>query len=87
MRQIWLQALDDPTLKGDLEDLLRNTFIRSTLLKVINRMMAEEERMETTLAAYDNPSWAYKQADLNGARRAYTKMQGLLDLESGKTSA
>lgn len=33
---------------------------------------------------YDNPSWAYKQADRNGYLRAFQEIHDLLKLESDK---
>lgn len=78
----WLKQLPDKKLQEDIENLLRNTFVRETFLGIIMRMQEEEERIETSLKSYDNPSWAYKQADLNGARRAYNKIRSLFDLKS-----
>lgn len=37
----------------------------------------EELKEEMSLVDYDSPSWAYKQADINGANR---KLQQIIDI-------
>lgn len=82
----WFSREKDPQLREQIIELLSNQLLRSTFLKILDRIEAEEERMEITLSAYDSPSWAYKQADLNGARRAYSKMRALFNTKDSKTN-
>lgn len=65
---------------------LEHRFIFDTLVKLI----AEEQRLliqeSESIKRYENPSWAYLQADYLGAKRAYDKVIDLLTLDSSKTS-
>lgn len=76
MHTEWKRSFN-PEEQEKLESILGNKFLVESFLKIIDRMIAEEEAMELSLKAYENPSWAYKQADLNGARRAYSKIKNL----------
>lgn len=70
-----------PKEKEDLEYILRNnTILREALLEILTRYESEEVRSEISVSQYDNPSWAYKQADTNGAKRAYAKIRTLFNL-------
>lgn len=70
-----------PKEKEDLEQILRNnTILRQALLEILTRYESEEGRSEISTSQYDNPSWAYKQADTNGAKRAYAKIRNLFNL-------
>lgn len=73
----WSKGLS-PKEKEDLEYVLRNNKILiSAFLKLLDQMEQEEDRAETNLSEYDSPSWSHKQADRNGARRAYRKVKTL----------
>lgn len=64
--------------KDELEYVLRNnSILRQALLDILTRYEEAETRIEISSAQYDNPSWAYKQADINGAKRALAKIRTL----------
>lgn len=64
--------------KDDLEYVLRNNKILiGAFLNLLDQMEQEEARADTNLSEYDSPSWSHKQADRNGARRAYRKIKTL----------
>lgn len=64
--------------KEDLEYVLRNnTILIQSILDILTRYEQEEDRSEISPSQYDNPSWAYKQADKNGARRSLSKVKAL----------
>ncbi len=46
--------------------------------RLLDHFEAQEEKTETSISAYDNPSWAYKQAHINGARRVYKTLRSAL---------
>ena len=78
----WFRELSEKE-KSDLEYILRNnTILVSSLLKILTRYENEENRSEISASQYDNPSWAYKQADTNGAKRAYAKIRALFNMET-----
>lgn len=67
-----------PKEKEEIEYVLRNnTILITAFFEILDRMEAEETRQEIQTADYDSPSWAYKQADRNGAKRAYDKVRKL----------
>ena len=74
---VWLDGLKGKE-REDLEYLLKNnrTMI-FRLLEILDKYETEETKQETNQSDYDSPSWGYKQADRNGARRAYRKIKSL----------
>lgn len=67
--------------KEAIEFVLRNNVqLVQSILDIIDRYEKEEERAEMTLEAYESPSWAYAQADRNGARRALRKVKSLFNI-------
>lgn len=74
---VWSKGLNQKDIEA-LEYVLRNNSILiPKLLEIIDQMLDEESRSETTLSDYDSPSWSHKQADRNGARRAYKRIKSL----------
>lgn len=74
---VWLNDLKGKE-KEDLEYLLRNNRqLITKLLDILEKYEDEELKQETSQSDYDSPSWGYKQADRNGARRAYRKIRSL----------
>jgi len=62
----WFKGVDAKK-KKELEDTLRNSTRSLNRLREVLEEKAEEERIkEVLLSSYDNPSWAHKQAHLNG---------------------
>ncbi len=82
----WTKNIKDPKERKELTEVLDSPYLRNNFLKILDAIQAEEERLETTLDTYDNPSWAYKQADLNGAKRAYNRIRSLFNTKETKTS-
>lgn len=75
----WLEGLEGKE-KEDIEYVLRNNKILiGIFLKLLDRMEQEEIRAETNISEYDSSSWAFKQADRNGAKRAYRKIRTLFN--------
>lgn len=76
----WAKGLTEEQ-KNEIHGTLKNIpFLRETLLSIIQRYEEEESRGETTLSDYETASWAYKQADRNGARRAFKKVKALFNI-------
>lgn len=57
--------------------LKNNRILINALLEILEEMESEEDSLSTK--DYDSPSWAYKQADRNGALRAIRKVKKLFD--------
>lgn len=76
---VWSKGLSQKDIEA-LEYVLRNNSILiPKLLEIIDQMIEEETNSEVTLKEYDSPSWGYKQADRNGAKRAFKKVRNLFN--------
>lgn len=76
----WFQGRSEKE-KAELEYILRNnTILMQALLDILTRYEQAESRTEISSGQYDNPSWAYKQADINGAKRALAKVRTLFTI-------
>lgn len=49
---------------------------------ILDHFETQEEKIETSMSAYDNAAWPYKQAHVNGARRVYKTLRGVLTKDS-----
>lgn len=75
----WTEHIKDPEKKKEFEKLLRHSNLSLGRLKEIAEdLLASLNRIEVKSEVYDNPNWAYKQADTNGMRRAYANIIQLL---------
>lgn len=82
----WLENVRDPAERDRIIEVLQNPFLRDNFLAILDRIEAEEERLELDLDGYADAAWAYRQADLNGAKRAYRKIRTLFKLKESKTN-
>lgn len=78
MKTVWLEGLKDK----DREE--RKVLIRGSkktldiLSKICYNMYREAEN--SSISDYDSPSWAYRQAHINGLKEAYNKIQEVVTL-------
>ena len=79
LNSLWLQN-DKGEDRTKTESVVRNNvFLLTRLREIIDHKIAELERMEMTPTVYDNPSWAYKQAHINGVSQALNDIKKLTD--------
>lgn len=64
--------------KEDFASLLRSNLVLRRFKQLLLDLDRQQENQETNQADYDNSSWAYKQADRNGYRRAIKDLKELL---------
>lgn len=78
----WTRHIKDPSEKEDFENSIRGA---QRVLERLKTLLDEEEKAldqtELDAKAYDNPSWAYKQAFKNGLRKGISIIKPLLDLD------
>lgn len=75
----WIKHLPEKERK-DFEDVLRNsTYVLTRLQDILNTKVDTLDRKEVDLTAYENPSWAYQQAHLNGKRSGLLEALRLLE--------
>lgn len=70
MKTSWKRGLDEQQAK-DIEQLFKESGVIRRRLEVILRDHIEDRRIgATSEQLYDNPNWAYYQADRHGYERA-----------------
>lgn len=80
LHTLWTEHIKNPEVKADFEKLLRNSTISlGRLREIAEKQLASLRSAEVKVAVYDNPNWAYKQADTNGACRVLQNFIDLLD--------
>lgn len=76
----WFNGLNSKE-KEDTERLILNNNdnpVLRRLLKVIGNKQNEFNNIERTADFYDSPSWAYREADIIGQRKAFKYVEDLL---------
>ena len=74
MKTIWFMDLPKDEQEGFKKQINSSKDVLEKLEKIIN-----DKIKDVVLADdYDNPSWAYKQADRNGYNRALTEVLNIL---------
>lgn len=76
----WTKDISDPGKKEEFRKLLMNSqFVLGKLLDILDDEEAQGLKQETTLADFDAPNWANRQAFRNGQRSSYRKVKDLLN--------
>lgn len=81
MMTSWVKGLRKGTQEyKEVEEAYRaSTRIRDRMRKVLGGMLEESHKQRITSTEYDNPNWAYKQADAVGYARAIHQIIKLLE--------
>lgn len=81
MNIAWTKHITDPVEKEQWErTVLSAKPVLRHLIKILEGKRTELERSETSLDAYENANWAYKQAHKNGYHSSLNSTIKLLDL-------
>lgn len=76
---LWTKHLSSDQNKEDFVAAIANSTVAlGRLCELITEFETEINSKELSLEEYDSPSWAYKQAHLNGQRSAYKKLKTIL---------
>tara|TARA_Y100001963_G_C6789717_1_gene454806 strand:- start:59 stop:313 length:255 start_codon:yes stop_codon:yes gene_type:complete len=66
----WLKGVNDPKEREKEKKIIENSnFLLDKLKEICYNKLTELENVNKS--DYDNPSWAYKQAHVNGEKQAY----------------
>lgn len=72
---------NDPSAKQSFEDYLSNN---QRLLLRLKEIIEDKEKStddkDFSLSSFDNPSWAYKQAHINGRRAVLNEIKQLITI-------
>lgn len=74
----WTQGLDEAQKEKFVQALRHDTLVLGRLQEILAEDLRELSSKELHLVSYDSPSWAYRQAHLNGVRQTLTNLQSLL---------
>lgn len=72
--------LKDPADQKRFLNVMQESLVQETLSKIFGALEQEIESKETSLAQYEEPSWAFAQADRNGARRNLRTLRKILNI-------
>lgn len=76
---LWIKNLPEQE-KSEFEKTLRHSgIVLGRLQEIFKERLKELNDQEVSFGAYESPSWAYKQAHLNGAKHELTRLLKLLD--------
>lgn len=82
----WLKNKTEQEQDAIRHTLETNTAFIDSLLSIIAEMKQEEENAECDLKDYSSPSWPYLQANRNGAKRAYSRIEALFSIKTMETN-
>ena len=74
----WIKNLPAKEQEEFEKTLRHSTTVLTRLQEIVTEKITAIEREENSTVVYDSPSWAYKQAHLNGERSGLTKIKNLL---------
>lgn len=75
----WTKHLPSEAERKEFETSLRHdTLILSRLIEILDERLKSLDKEEVSLTSYENPSWGYKQAHINGVKSGLTTVRNLL---------
>jgi stalled ribosome alternative rescue factor ArfA len=74
----WTKHLKDQDKENFLQALLHDTLVLGRLKEIITEHLTDVESKRNSQGSYDNPNWAYMQADAVGCIRTYKRILELL---------
>lgn len=81
MNTLWTKGMKRGSQEiKDIEGAFKaSAFLRKRMMEMLQTMLDEEISSKLSDNAYDNASWAYKQADSVGYARAIKRMMATLE--------
>ena len=85
MQSAWFKNLKtDEEQSRFMNSLLGAKPVLERLKELLEEKEKEIELSERSLASYDNPNWAYKQAHKNGSLSSLSTIKNLINLDQQK---
>jgi len=79
MRSSWVKGLDKEEERGVRSNFLEALVLRKRLKQILEDKQSDSHRVGRSKSLYENPNWAYLQADASGYERA---LEEIIDLIS-----
>ena len=79
MKKDWTQGLDDSAVievRGEFKSI---PLLRRRLRHILEGRIEENRRVAISKSLYENPNWAYRQADLAGFERCLREIIALFE--------
>lgn len=77
----WTRGKSEEEKKLYIESLKRAKWAFDDLNKLVDSNLRGVESAEGKTIAYDNPNWAFRQADANGYKRALRDIKNLITID------
>lgn len=85
--QKWTQHLTDTKDKNRFyADVLSSKHVLKRLADMVDEKLSSMDMKEMSLASYDNPNWAYRQAHQNGLRTFAEWTKSIVNLDQKETN-
>ena len=82
----WTQTIKDPKAKEDFEAQVKSAKpVLDRLYEIIEEDEKGLETIDSSVRAYDNPNWPYRQAHVNGYKGAFKNIKTLINLDPKET--
>lgn len=82
MISAWTKHIKDPVEQERFKNsILGSKVVLDRLQELINQVEDDVDTLELTTKVYDLPNWDYRQADLNGFRRALKTISKIINLD------
>lgn len=79
MLEVWTRNLKTTEEKEKFKNIFAGSKqVLDRLSEIIDQIENDDNELETNPKVYDIPNWPYRQADLNGHRRALKQIKKLL---------
>lgn len=82
MKTSWTQGLDKELVVDVRQNFKESLVLRKRMEEMLSEKMASSQRTSRSKSSYENPNWAYLQADARGYERA---LQEVIELISEKS--
>ena len=79
MKSKWTAGLDEQSKEDIIASYRSSKVFRDRLAVMLLEKSSSCERASMALTEYDNPSWAFKQADAQGYKRALAEIISLIN--------
>lgn len=83
MKTSWTQGVDKELAVDIRQNFKESLVMRRRFEEMLNAKMVSSQRSGRSKEAYENPNWAYLQADARGYERA---LQDVIELLSDKST-
>lgn len=74
----WTSGLSDQQKERFLQALRNDTLVLGRLKEILSEDLLMLHKKESKIDSYESPSWAYRQAHINGAKQTTSALLELL---------